>query len=380
MSAANPVNMPNMSVNQGQQYIGKMQDAYYDQARSRLDPQWQQSSADLENKLANQGLSPGSEAYNRAKQQQQFGQNDAYAQARNQAILNSGSEAQRLQGMDIAAGQFGNQATQQNYQNQLSSQAAQNQAAATRAGLGIQSAQVGGQIQNNMTQQELAQAQLNNQAIQQQQALGQGYAGLGNQANIASAQNQLGYAGLNQQGNIAANQAANQYGMNQSNQANQYNMAGQQNQLGYAGLGNQWNLGNLQSRTAQNTANIGANAQMSSAATGAAPGMLNAQTNLANQQFNQSRQMAFDPILMQNMMMEGMIPQGPQFNQYGQAAYPGQQNSSQYAQQQIAGNNQAAAGMGNAAGSLGGYFMNQQQPGLGYGSIDPTQAGLNLPY
>ena len=52
-----PSTAPVSSVNQGQQYMGNMQDAYYNQATSRLDPQWNQRQSGLESQLANMGLS-----------------------------------------------------------------------------------------------------------------------------------------------------------------------------------------------------------------------------------------------------------------------------------------------------------------------------------
>ena len=127
-SGINAAQMPVTSVQQGQPYMQQMQDAYYQQGASRLDPQMQQQQSGLETQLANMGLTRGSQAWNSEMQRQAFNSNDAYAQLRNQSILNSGAEAQRLQGMDIAGGNFANQAAQQNYQNQLTSQQSQNAA------------------------------------------------------------------------------------------------------------------------------------------------------------------------------------------------------------------------------------------------------------
>ena len=87
----------------GDAYMKQMQDAYYAQGAARLDPQMQQQQSGLEAQLANMGLTRGSEAWNNEMQRQAFNSNDAYAKLRNEAILNSGSEAQRLQGMNIAS-------------------------------------------------------------------------------------------------------------------------------------------------------------------------------------------------------------------------------------------------------------------------------------
>ena len=54
--------MPVSSIQQGQPYYDRMQDAYYNQARARLDPRFEQQQSGLENQLANMGLTRGSEA------------------------------------------------------------------------------------------------------------------------------------------------------------------------------------------------------------------------------------------------------------------------------------------------------------------------------
>lgn len=66
--------------------IGQLQDTAQEAILARLRPQMQQDEASLENKLANQGLQPGSEAYNNAYRTFNQGKNDAYSQAALQAI------------------------------------------------------------------------------------------------------------------------------------------------------------------------------------------------------------------------------------------------------------------------------------------------------
>ena len=62
------------------------QDKMYAALQSRLDPAWQNRQQAFDAQLANQGLTPGSEAYTNASRN--FGQqrNDAYSQAAGQAI------------------------------------------------------------------------------------------------------------------------------------------------------------------------------------------------------------------------------------------------------------------------------------------------------
>lgn len=58
----------------------------YDQAASRLDPQWQQRETQLRSRLANQGLDPGTEAYGSATGDFNQARNDAYGSAMANAI------------------------------------------------------------------------------------------------------------------------------------------------------------------------------------------------------------------------------------------------------------------------------------------------------
>ena len=163
-----PAQMPVSGVAPGQQYLSNMQDAYYKQAASRLDPQWNQRQADLENQLANMGLPRGSEAWNREMENLSRSRNDAYGSAMNQAIMNSGQEAARMMGMDINAGNFANQAAQQNFSNQGTAQQLRNQALTQQQGANLAAGQFGNQAQQQGFNQQQIRAQLNNQALAQQ--------------------------------------------------------------------------------------------------------------------------------------------------------------------------------------------------------------------
>lgn len=79
-------------------YRQQIQDALYAQQRSRLDPRFSQASSEQEARLAAQGITQGSEAYNREIQNLGRERTDAYQQAMNNAI--SGGEA-------AIAGQYG---------------------------------------------------------------------------------------------------------------------------------------------------------------------------------------------------------------------------------------------------------------------------------
>lgn len=62
------------------------QDAAYQAATRELDPQWQQAQASFDQQMVNQGLAPGSAAYQTALDNFNRSKNDAYSQAQNQAM------------------------------------------------------------------------------------------------------------------------------------------------------------------------------------------------------------------------------------------------------------------------------------------------------
>ena len=76
-------------------------DAAYRNASQYLDPQYQQAQSSLENQLANQGITRGSEAYNTAMANQNRQKQQAYESARNQAYLQGmqGGQQAYTQGM-----------------------------------------------------------------------------------------------------------------------------------------------------------------------------------------------------------------------------------------------------------------------------------------
>ena len=116
---------------QGMQQVG---DAIYGAATSRLDPQWQQRQSGLQNQLYNQGLRPGGEAYDASQRNMDFAQNDAYQQARAQALAAATGAQKDLFGMG-----------------QQASNTALNQAMAARGQAQPQSPQFGSYYQQQAT-------------------------------------------------------------------------------------------------------------------------------------------------------------------------------------------------------------------------------------
>jgi hypothetical protein len=109
-------NTPGVGINPGE--------LYSDAIMRRLQPQLQQQSAAVETQLANQGIMPGSEAYNRAKTQLAQQQNDALTSAQVGGInvglqANQQSFNQQLQQANLPFQQLGafQQATQPGYVN-----------------------------------------------------------------------------------------------------------------------------------------------------------------------------------------------------------------------------------------------------------------------
>ena len=86
---------------------------------SRLQPQMQQSDQALTQRLANQGITPGSEAYNNAMRTQQQGNNDMLQQAALNGISLDTQANNQGFNQALQSGQFGNTAQQQSLAQQL---------------------------------------------------------------------------------------------------------------------------------------------------------------------------------------------------------------------------------------------------------------------
>jgi hypothetical protein len=93
----------------------RVANSVYNQATSRLDPQFQQQGNDLDARLAAQGIARGSEAANRELDNLSRSRNDAYNQANFSAIQAGANEQSRLFGLDLQRGQFHNQAQDQRF-------------------------------------------------------------------------------------------------------------------------------------------------------------------------------------------------------------------------------------------------------------------------
>jgi hypothetical protein len=93
--------------------VKQAQDAAYKSQTQYLDPQFTQARQQLTQQLADQGLQPGTEAYDRAQGDFNRQQQQAYQSAQNQAVAAGNAQEQALFGQAVTGGQFANQAQQQ---------------------------------------------------------------------------------------------------------------------------------------------------------------------------------------------------------------------------------------------------------------------------
>lgn len=152
---------------------------------ARLQPELAQQSAATAQQLANQGITPGSEAYNNAMRVQQQGQNDLLSQAALQGLnLDIGANQQGFNqalsaadlynaglgqnfGQGLSAQQLQNSAIGQNFGQGQAATSMQNAAAGQNFGQAATSAGLYNQAQNQGFNQNLQGAQFGNTAVQQ---------------------------------------------------------------------------------------------------------------------------------------------------------------------------------------------------------------------
>lgn len=147
-----------------------VEDALYQRATSRLDPQFQQDQSALETRLANQGITMGSDAYNTEMANFARNKNDAYASARNDAVYAGGAEQSRLFGLGLDAGNFANNAQNQGFNQNLGAGQFANAAQAQQYGQNANNMEAFNRAQAQEFGQNAANAQFNNAAAAQSYA------------------------------------------------------------------------------------------------------------------------------------------------------------------------------------------------------------------
>lgn len=200
------VNAPGLStsyVDDFSQDRQRVEDALFE----RMTPSLQQDQSRLENQLMQQGLTPGSAAWDRSMQNHAMGVNDA----RTSAILAAGQEQSRMAGLSRDQAMFGNQAAQQGFQNEFGLQDYSNQMG--RQGFADQQA-----IQGRSDQ--LAQQQFGNQFALQDYGNQMGQQGFQNQFALQDYGNQMAQQGFgNQQAIQGREDALGQQGWQNQQQA-----------------------------------------------------------------------------------------------------------------------------------------------------------------
>jgi hypothetical protein len=142
---------------------------------NRLAPELDRQSKATEQRLANQGLVAGGEAYENAMISQNQQKNDLLSQAALQGIgLDTAANAQGF-GQAVQVGQFGNQSIAQNFGQGQAANAAGNQAVGQNQQAALQQQQASNAAQNQQYNQLMQRAQFGNtaqqQSLQQQLAL-----------------------------------------------------------------------------------------------------------------------------------------------------------------------------------------------------------------
>lgn len=174
-------------------------DALYKQQTQYLDPQFERSQAKMENQLANQGITRGSEAWNNAMQEAAQQKQQAYESARSSAIGQGVAAGSQMYQNQLAGGQFANTAQQQAYQQSLGNAQMQNQARAQQLQEALSTGQFANEAQAQAYQQELFRLQAENAAATQQFGFGLTNAELANQAANQQYAQQLSNAQLQNQ-------------------------------------------------------------------------------------------------------------------------------------------------------------------------------------
>jgi hypothetical protein len=127
--------------------VQQAQNAAYQQQTQYLNPQFTQARQQMTQMLADQGIQPGTEAYDRATGDFNRQQQMAYQSAQSTAVQAGNAQQQALFGESLGAGQFANQAQAQGY------------------GQGVTSGQFANTAQNQMFGQGFQLANLYNQAV-----------------------------------------------------------------------------------------------------------------------------------------------------------------------------------------------------------------------
>lgn len=300
-----------------------------DALMARMNPQLQQDRAALEQRLANQGLQPGSEAYNRAIDEA----NRSASDSRYGAILSAGQEQSRLAGLARDQATFANAAQQQQYGQNANDAQFANAAQQQRFSQNLAGGQFANDAQQQKFEQGLARTNLSNQA--QQQLFGQ---------NLARSQ----FRNEGQQQKFAQGLAGAQFANQAQNQQYQQNA----NNAQFSNAALQQMYGNRNTATAANNAlqDQTFNSQMA---------MVNAQNQQRQAQLQEAYAARNQPINEISALLSGSQVSNPQFmnlqgQQIANTDYAGIVNDAY--KNQMAGYTANQQAIGGLLGGLAGLF------------------------
>lgn len=167
-SGLNPIQSQVNGGQTWQQAVQQAQNAAYYGQTQYLDPQFAQSHEALDNQLANQGITRGSQAYQTAQDNLARQQQQAYQSAAMGAVGQGNQEQNVLFGQGLSAADLANAANQQGFGQALSAGGFQNAANAQGFGQGMAQAGFANDAQQQAYAQAMGNAGLQNQANQQQ--------------------------------------------------------------------------------------------------------------------------------------------------------------------------------------------------------------------
>lgn len=260
-------------------------DSVYSEATRQLDPMFQQREADFRQRMVNQGIAEGSEAFDKAFANFSRERNDAYGSARNQALAQALGAQNQMFGQSLANNQLGLQAGLANAANSLQAQGMNLGDRNSLLGLGLQAQGMGMQDRQFGAN------------------LGLQYGQLGQQAQMANASNALKGMGLGEgyrQFNANLGQREAEFGRTFGEGQRQFNAnfgfgqerADMQDLMALLGYGQQ--------TTGYNNSLLGQDQQRAGSLFGLIPGLTPTQldvmgaANMWNQQHMQGRQLQQD--------------------------------------------------------------------------------------
>jgi hypothetical protein len=165
--------------------------AAYSASTGLLTDQWQQDNKNLDSQLRMQGLTPGTEAYNNAMQNQLRVQGQQQDQLANQAVITGNQLANTNYASSLAGYQAGNAAQNQAYTQGVNNFTTTNAALGQQFNQNISNAQLANSASGQQFSQDLQGFNENNAAQQQQYTQGLSTANFNNTATNQQYQNNL---------------------------------------------------------------------------------------------------------------------------------------------------------------------------------------------